>query len=110
MVEVQLKEKSRYLLLSFLLWIPPIHELGHVIICWIFNVQVVEIQLAKMSYAPCNDPLFCLCHIIWDWGITPFVPFISFLIYEVKYYKKNNIKQNPKGRIIYEKTRNRDYV
>lgn len=72
--------KKRYLLLfSLLLWIPPLHELGHVMICHLFGVKVYGMTYTFAVYEISNNVLFNFMQELWEY-ITIFVPFICVCI------------------------------
>lgn len=86
--------KKRYLLLlSLLLYIPLLHELGHVFICKLFNVKVYGMTYTFTVYEPSTNVLFNNVQELWEY-ITIFVPFICIVIIcylAIRDAMKNNI-------------------
>jgi hypothetical protein len=70
-----------------MLWFPPIHELGHMIICKIENVDIYSVEFASMTHAACDR----VTHISWD-IVTAWIPMIFCILYLILYYEKNSRK------------------
>lgn len=69
---------------SLTLWIPPIHELGHIILCETQNVEIYSVTLASMTHASTDR----LSHITWDY-ITIILPFAICILYLIQFYRSH---------------------
>ena len=79
------KTKYNYLFLSYLFCFPPIHELGHVIICHIIGVQVIAVDWwARVTWRGETDLAYI--HEIWEY--TPFISLGFAVIYGYLNYKR----------------------
>lgn len=56
------------------------------LICWMFNVQVIDIYFDRMTHAVCNDIWFITCNRMWD-VITVLIPIVFLLIFVIKILK-----------------------
>jgi hypothetical protein len=73
---------SPILLYLLILWAPPLHELGHALICTLTNTPIQSISLDNMIHITNNQ----LIHLSWD-ILTAWIPFAACLIFLIKYYE-----------------------
>jgi len=72
-----------YLLLSLILWFPPLHELGHYIIAKFLGYTIYSVEFAYMTHNGVS---------MWYWDlITIVIPFMCLLIYLKWYYDTQTI-------------------
>ena len=64
----------------FTLWIPPIHELGHVLITWAAGDKLLSVTFDHMTHTGGSQ---------WYWdAVTIIIPFVTAIIIMYKYYRK----------------------
>ena len=88
---------KKYYFLSCLLWIPPFHELGHVIIAILTGGTIVKIDwFFRVSHIPTT---YDWLHTVWE-VVTVFIPiiFISFFLYENFITLKNKGVKNEENK------------
>jgi len=72
-----------YLFLSLLLWLPPLHELGHCIIAKVLGYTIYSVEFSYMTHNGVS---------MWYWDIiTIIIPFVCLLIYLKWYYDTQTI-------------------
>ena len=69
--------KYNYLFFSSLLWFTPLHELGHVIICWFTGTEVTQINWWSSVHHIVTD--WDWIHHVWEYSV--FIPTICICIW-----------------------------
>lgn len=82
---------GNYFLLSLLLWFPPIHELGHVIICHLIGSTVNSVNWWGIVY--CTTTPYDWVHTIWEQSVViPLIILIYVIYLDVKSWSKQKGK------------------
>ena len=79
-----MKDSDVYLLYPLIWLIPPIHEVGHVLICWFFGLKVVSIEMMRMTYLASDGHIVHYFHWFYQW-VLPCIISFSALIYICRY-------------------------
>lgn len=76
--------RRHWLLMGFILWFPPLHELVHVAICMYFKVSVIKIEFDKVWFESADNTAMMTAHFVWEL-LTVTIPmelFFLFMYYE----------------------------
>jgi hypothetical protein len=90
---------KKHYLISILLWIPPIHELGHVIIDSLIGQKIIEINWFNYVRVTAFNDLNWINNL---WEFSVFIPFVLLLLciwINYKYSLKKHILSLPQGGI-----------
>lgn len=72
-----MSKRYPYLLYPLIFMFPPVHELGHVFIAWLFNVKVVKLEFALTTFENKGSALHWFFQGLWDFPIFQILFIIS---------------------------------
>lgn len=86
-----MSKRYPYLLYPLIFMFPPVHEIGHVFIAWIFNVKIIVLDYAKVTYDNTGSSVHWQLQGLWDMPIfyILFVTAITGLFLSAYYYLKD---------------------
>ena len=65
-----------------IIWsVPPIHEVGHIFICWLYGAEVFSINMVSITHAAAPNTTMRLAHMGWDVASLLFVVIAALPIY-----------------------------
>lgn len=82
-----MNDKYLYLLYPVIWLFPPVHEMGHVFICWLTGSRVTSLYFDSMFHEVYANNLFQIFHTYYE-IVSSVIPLICFIIIWYIYLKE----------------------